>query len=156
MTPMTSAEKVKAYRQRQKVISLADEYFDGQMQVSLEEFREVINDWWDENYFNEQLVGLVEMSEEYNEERNEVWSNAYDEAYNEEYNNHLQENTTPDMDEGDLADAEYAAKEYAEDAAKEEADLAVAEWQEGLEPGYGEVYYLYDLVDVYHNTVKLI
>ncbi|MES9929580.1 MAG: hypothetical protein ABW158_15835 [Candidatus Thiodiazotropha sp. 6PDIVS] len=160
MMALTNAEKQQAYRERIKVKKIADELFDGRIEMTIEDFLEVMS--FDEIVFHDELDGLGEETEEYRESKNKIYQEAYDEAYQEVYELAYQQaydkaykeaieagEITEDDDELDLI--EQDADEYATDQADEPADEAATEavnqWETEVKD-YGLTCVEYSLVDL--------
>lgn len=160
MNAMTSAEKQKAYRERQKVKAIAEEHFDSQQFVTIEAFLEAVE--FDQTVFFDELKGLGEETNEFKEEREEVYRDAYDTAFQAAYDTAFQNayevglqeavasgDFDPQQDSDDFIreEADGAAKEEADEAAKEEANEAVDEWEASQE-SYESTCVEYSLVDL--------
>jgi hypothetical protein len=150
MSPMTAAEKQKAYRQRKEAAIIAQNHFGGKTEMTYPEFLGVAE--FNLNDFLFCLKGLGRESDKYIEERDDIYKEAFDETFKEEYAELLRDQGD-DFDPEDDDDIREEAEERARDAAGERLE----EWQASI-TDYREsciVYSLGDLIAAYREACGL-
>ncbi len=140
---MTDAEKQRAYRERKKAQKIADELFEGESELTVQEFLDGME--YEEDVFWEYLDGLGEETSEHQDEQQEVWQEAYDETWGVTYRKELGEAIAAGLDPDEEGDDEI--REDVNEVATEEANEAVQDWRSSLED-YAQTRVQYNLVDL--------